>query len=291
MRLALFTDEVSQDLEKALKLAVRYGLDGVELRTVWEKPVQHLFPDEVARIHSLLEEHELRVAAIASLVFKCELDDQSAHREHLGYLRSCVRLAKGLDTKIIRVFTFWKRGSSQPVWDRIKIQFRPALQLAEDEGVVLGVENEHSTYCATAAETARFVAELDAPSVRVVWDPCNEVYAEEGSTPYPDAYEMVAPLVVHMHVKDARKDTATREARITPLGEGVIDWKGQLRELLARRYEGYISLETHWRPQALPEEVLSQPGGSEFSETGEYASDLCLHNLMGLLAEARREVG
>ncbi|NIR00558.1 MAG: hypothetical protein GTN78_10215, partial [Gemmatimonadales bacterium] len=35
MKLAVFTDEVSQDLETALKLAVRYNLDGVELRTVW----------------------------------------------------------------------------------------------------------------------------------------------------------------------------------------------------------------------------------------------------------------
>jgi len=54
-------------------------------------------------------------------------------------------------------------------------------------------------------------------------------------------------------------------------------------------YDGYISLETHWRPQALPEDVLNQPGGEGFSEAGEYASDLCLRNLTGLLAEARRE--
>jgi len=290
MRLAVFTDEVSQDLEKAVQLAVRYNLDGVELRSVGGKPVQQLSDDEVARIRALLDEHGLSMAAVASPVFKCELDDESAHREHIEHLRSCIRIAKQLDTNIIRLFTFWKRGPSQPVWERVKAQFRPALQIAEEEGVVLGIENEHTTYCATAEETARFVRELDSPALRVVWDPCNELYAEEGITPYPDGYELVAPLTVHVHVKDAKKDDATGEAHITPLGEGAVDWREQLRELLASEYQGYASLETHWRPQALSEELLHRPGGSSFSEAGEYASDLCLRNLMRILGEVRREL-
>ena len=187
MKLAVFTDEVSQDLETALKLAVRYGLDGVELRTVWDRPVQHLTFDEVARIRGLLEEHELRVAAIASPVFNC------AH------------LCKELGTNIIRLFTFWKRGPSQPVWERMKKQFRAAVPIAEDAGVILGIENEASTYCATAAETQRFVAEMGSPAVKVVWDPCNEVFAEDGVVPYPDGYRVVEGSIAHVHVKDAEK--------------------------------------------------------------------------------------
>jgi len=100
----------------------------------------------------------------------------------------------------------------------------------------------------------------------------------------------VEPMVAHVHVKDGVKDPATAEARVVPVGEGVIDWQGQLRELLAKGYEGYVSLETHWRPQALPEEVLNQPGGAGFSEAGEYASDLCLRNLMRILEDARKEI-
>jgi sugar phosphate isomerase/epimerase len=290
MKMAVFTDEVSQDLETALKLAVRYGLDGVELRTVWDRPVQHLTFDEVARIRGLLGEHELAVAAIASPVFKCELDDEGAYRDHLDYLRNCAHLCKELGTDVIRLFTFWKRGPSQPVWERIKKQFRAAIPIAEDAGVILGIENEHSTYCATAAETQRFVAEMGSPAVKVVWDPCNEVFAEGGVTPYPDGYRLVEGSIAHVHVKDAEKDAASGETLVKPVGAGIVDWKGQLRELLSKGYEGYASLETHWRPHALPEEVLNQPGGEGFSEAGEYASDLCMRNLMGILAEARREL-
>lgn len=286
MKLAVFTDEVSQDLETAIKFAVRFGLNGVEIRSVWNKPVQHLTGDDTARIRDMLGEQNLSVAAIASPVFKCELDDPAAQREHIDYLRNCIRLAQELNTRIIRLFAFWKRGPSAPVWDRMKEQFRPAIPVAEGEGVILGLENEASTYLATAAETKQFVSELGSDVVRVIWDPCNEIYAEDGITPYPDAYRLVEPWVVHVHVKDGKRDASTNEPDVTPVGEGVIDWKSQLQDLLAKGYQGYASLETHWRPQALSEEKLNRPGGEAFSEAGEYASDLCLRNLLGILAEA-----
>jgi sugar phosphate isomerase/epimerase len=289
MRLAVFTDEVSQDLEKALKLAVRFKLDGVELRSVWDKPVQSLSNREVDRIRRLLDQHGLRMAAIASPVFKCELDDEDAQLEHLSYLRRCAQIARALDTNIIRLFAFWKRGPSKPVWDRIKAQFAPAVPIAEEESVLLGLENEASTYLATAAEVRRFITEVGSPVLRSVWDPCNEVYAEEGITPYPDAYGLVEPWTVHVHVKDAKKDAESGEAEVVPVGEGVVDWKGQLRHLLAKGYDGYASLETHWRPHALTEDQTNRPGGEAFSESGEYASDVCMRHLMGILAEARRE--
>lgn len=289
MKLAVFTDEVSQDLDLAVRMATRFGLDGVELRSVWSKPVQHLADADVERIRAALGEHNLAVAAIASPVFKCELQDDAAHQEHLDYLRSCIRTARKMGTNIIRVFAFWKRGPSAPVWDQIKEKFRPAVPIAEDAGVILGVENESSTYTATAAETARLITEIDSPAVKVVWDPCNEVTAEGGVTPYPDAYRHVEPWLVHLHVKDAVKGPDGGEAQMAPVGEGVIDWKGQLVELLKKDYQGYASLETHWRPKALSEDLMNRPGGEAFSEAGEYASELCLKNLTRILAEARRE--
>lgn len=289
MKLAVFTDEVSQDLDLAVRVATRFGLDGVELRSVWSKPIQHLSDADVERIRAALGEHNLLVAAIASPVFKCELGDEAAHEEHLDYLRSCIRTARKLGTNIIRVFTFWKRGPSQPVWDQIKEKFQPAVPIAEDAGVILGLENESSTYMATAAETARFITEIDSPAVKVVWDPCNEVFAEGGVTPYPDAYGHVQPWVVHLHVKDAIKGPSGGEPQMAPVGEGVVDWKGQLVELLKQDYQGYASLETHWRPTALSEELMNRPGGEAFSEAGEYASEMCLKNLTRILAEVRRD--
>jgi sugar phosphate isomerase/epimerase len=92
-----------------------------------------------------------------------------------------------------------------------------------------------------------------------------------------------------VHVKDAKRDPKTDEPHVVCVGEGVVDWRGQLRTLLSKDYQGYVSLETHWRPQALTEEQMNQPGGEAFSESGEYASDLCMQNLVQLLAEVRKQ--
>ncbi|MBN1459660.1 MAG: sugar phosphate isomerase/epimerase [Armatimonadetes bacterium] len=287
MKLAVFTDEVSQRPEEAVRLAVRYGLDAVELRSAWNKPVQHLTDAEVDHLRGLLDAHELATAALASPVFKCELEDEAARRDNLDYLRSCARIAKKLGTNIVRVFTFWKRGPSEPVWDTIKQRFAPALPIAEQEEVILAVENEHACYCATAAETGRLVAELDSPVVRVVWDPANEVHAEKGTTPFPDAYEFVKRFVVHVHVKDAVRNPKTNTPALTAVGEGQIDWPGQLRALLASDYQGYASLETHWRPAAVPGNGGAS-GEEGFRDLCQYATDRCLRNFLGLLAQARR---
>lgn len=289
MKLAVFTDEVSQDLDKALALATRYRADAVELRSVWNTPVAQLTDEQVARIRTALDKANLQCAALASPVFKCELDDEAAIAEHLQYLRNCVAIARKLDTRIIRIFTFWKRGPSAPVWEQIKAKFQPAVPIAEEAGMILGLENEAATYVATAAEAKRFLEEMASPAIKLVWDPCNEVFAEEGITPFPDAYKLVAPYLIHVHVKDATRDPKTNEPRVVCVGEGIVDWKGQLRTLLSKNYQGYVSLETHWRPQALTEEQMNLPGGEAFSESGEYASDLCMQNLVQMIAEVRKQ--
>ena len=49
-------------------------------------------------------------------------------------------------------------------------------------------------------------------------------------------------------------------------------------------YEGFCSLETHWRPVALSEEEIKRPGGAAYSESGEYASRICLANINAIVA-------
>ena len=66
------TDEVSQDLQTAVKLAKEYDLDGVELRRVWDKPPQELLGD-INKIREIIEKSNLNVSAIASPFFKASI--------------------------------------------------------------------------------------------------------------------------------------------------------------------------------------------------------------------------
>jgi sugar phosphate isomerase/epimerase len=284
--LAVFTDEVSQDLDTVVRLAREFHLEGIEIRSVWDKPPHKLDTGDIDRIRRKVGEAGLRVAGVAAPFFKCDIDSQEAYREHLGILRTCIRLAQALDTPLVRVFAFWKKNPLEAYWDRIIERYREPIRIAGSEGMVLGLENEASTMIGTGLETRRLVDALGASVVRPLWDPCNELFDEDGQAPYPDGYRHIKADMVHMHIKDGVQ-TGPEGAACVPMCTGDIDYRGQFAALIQDGYTGWVSLETHWRPKPdqIERELLDRPGGSQFSELGEEASRICLKNTLALLRD------
>jgi len=66
-----------------------------------------------------------------------------------------------------------------------------------------------------------------------------------------------------------------------------VGWRRHFSEISRSGYRGWLSLETHWRVQALDESALHLPAGFEFSRGGEEASRVCLHNARALWSIAR----
>lgn len=282
---AVFTDEVSQDLQTVVDVSLEYGLDGIEIRSIWDTPPQNLVP-QLPKIKETLKNTGLAVCSIASPFFKCDIDSEEEYAQHIGILRNCIRLAQALDCKIIRGFTFWRKGKVEKQWNKIIAQFEEPVQILEAEDMYMAIENEASTSIGTGKVLARFLKEIDSPRIGSMWDPANSLFDEDvEEVPYPDGYETIKDRMIHMHLKDAGKDPETGEMACTPIGEGEIDFQGQFKALTEDGYEGYVSLETHWRPVKLSKEELDRPGGSAFSESGEYASRLCLDNWTGMLRE------
>lgn len=285
-RLAVFTDEITQDFARAVEVAAQFELDGVEVRSVWDKPPQDIDEDDRRKMKEILDAAGLAVCSIASPFFKCELDSEEEYQQHLDILRRCIDLGKFFDCTSIRGFTFWRRGDVDEVWQRILDKYQEPVKILEAEGATLALENESSCYVGNGADTARFIQELGSPRVRACWDPCNELSDPRGSTPYPDGYQAIKPSMVHMHVKDAVPGEG-----VCAVGEGVIDYHGQFRALIEDGYEGYASLETHWRPKKLDRKTVRSPGGAEFSEGGELPSCICLENMKRIIGEVQTQMG
>ena len=281
-RLAVFTDEISQDFARAVEVARQFELDGVEVRSVGNKPPQNLDAADRKKMQEVLDAAGLVVCSIASPFFKCELDSEAEYAQHLDILRRCIDLAHSFDCTIVRGFTFWRRGDVEAAWPRIVEKYTEPVKVIEAEGVTLAVENEASCYIGNGADTARFVTDVGSRNVRACWDPANELSDPRGSTPYPDGYEAIRPSMVHMHVKDGIPGQGACE-----VGKGVIDYRGQFRALIDDGYDGFASLETHWRPKQLDRRIVRTPGGAEFSADGELPSCICLENMKRLIAEAQ----
>ena len=289
IKLGVFSDEVSQDLATAIALAKEFNLSGLEIRSVWSKPPDKLDDEDAARIRSALDEAGLECYSIASPFFKCNLDSDEEYRQHLEILRWCIRLAKALGTNNVRGFTFWRKPSPtfEEARDAIIEKFREPVSIIEGEGIYLCIENESSTYIASGVKLRRLIEDIGSPNVRVTWDPCNCLFDRACEPPYPDGYEAVKDVIRLVHVKDAVKVDDERIGEHVPVGEG----DNPLRELFSRlkrdKYDGYLSLETHWRPtEQLQKDLVDRPGGEAYSANAELASRICLENMTRMFEEA-----
>ena len=294
MPLAAITDEISQDFEHALDVMLEYGAVGAELRGLWGTNIADLTDAEVSRAKAALRERGMQAVCLATPFFKCDLapeapiSGEEAGPMHLAtprgleqqmeLLTRCIRLAHTFETPLLRVFTFWRKEALTPAIEaRIVDAFAAPLAVAEREGVLLGLENEHACFVGTGVEAARIAAAIDSPHLKIVWDPGNAYFA--GETPYPGGYDAVRPWLVHVHVKDGKLvETADQGPRPQwcVIGEGDIDFVGQFAALKRDRYTGWISLETHYRPK-----MGTGPDGSGTPEDG---SRPCLAALRTLLA-------
>jgi L-ribulose-5-phosphate 3-epimerase len=270
--LSILTDEISHDLDHALHVvATEFKMPQVDLRAMWNKNIMRLDAKEVAEARKLLEKHRLRVAAIASPLFKSDFPgaptsqfsptqkdqfgaDFTADQQDEVLERAC-ELARAFQCSIVRCFDFWRLADQAPYRAAIDERLRKASDAAAKRGITLAIENEHTCNTATGSEAARLLAAVKHPSLKLTWDPGNAEHF--GESPFPLGYsKLPKDRIAHIHCKDvARKDG---KPQWEAMGRGVIDWSGQFRALNRDGFSGAASLETHWRGAGTPEESSRQ---------------------------------
>lgn len=267
-RVAVINDEISQDFDHACSVAEHdFGLQWIELRGMWNKNLTELAPDELKEARKILAQYNLRVTDIASPLFKSDwpgapLSKQSEHRDQFhadfdfkqqdALLEHCIELAKTFETDRIRCFDFWRLEDVKPYREAINKKLSEAARRCAKDNLILVLENEMSCNTATGAEAAATLAAVTEPNFMLNWDPGNAA-TFPGSDPYPKGYNLLPKKRIgHCHAKSViRKPGGKWEW--APVGEGVVDWVGQLRALDRDGYRYAVSLETHWRGAGTPE--------------------------------------
>lgn len=280
--LSIITDEVSQEPTEAVELAKRFGYEAVELRSVWDTPVELLPEKELSALASMLKDAGLSVSAIASSFMK--EDWQKDDREKFERLSLA---CDALGCKMIRGFSFW-RGEAYSD-EAFASYLRPYDALLSERGLSLALENDPAVNLSHAGELHRFFSRYDFQRIGILWDPGNEIYTlSHAALSCLESYRLLRPWIRHVHLKDAiLKDG---KAQGVAQGKGLLDTAGQLFALAEDGYSGYVSLEPHFRLEgSLNEEQLMRPGGREFSEGGYLPSLMSMENLRDILSSL--EVG
>lgn len=259
VKLGVITDEISQDLEEALSFLAEYKLRYCELRQVWGKNLMNLIGAEVERVRTLLRKYDMRVSNLASPIYKYDLPEMPAPKSEArdtfqaeftdadteSLLKRAFQIARVLGTNVIRIFSYWRVEDPKKAGPFVRERLARGAALAAEHNMILALENEHTCNVGTGEELGRMVRDVGSPHLRAVWDPGNAALL--GETPYPEGYAAVRGLLAHLHVKDLKLDREAAKFVWVPVGEGLIDYRGQFKSLFEDGYAGTISLETHYR--------------------------------------------
>jgi sugar phosphate isomerase/epimerase len=282
MRIGAITDEFSPDPKIAAEAMRASGLETAELRVLWGKNILDLDDAEVNRALTILEKQKLTIDCIASPLLKCTLPDapdvdtrfqkdvfasRHTYADQPRLAERAFEVAKRSGATTVRVFSYWRTIDPEAVFERVVTALRDLADRAAERDLVIGIENEHACNISTGLETARVLAAIDHPNLKVVWDPANAVVA--GEDPLTGLALLSTPRIGHVHAKDCR--VSGHGPEWLAVGEGSVGWEEQIGALLRGGYSGDINLETHW----------TGPTGDKLE-----ASRICATNLRKLVASS-----
>ncbi len=260
MKLSIISDQVSQDLEEALKIIVKEGYEYVELHNVFGHSIETCTKEEVEIIKHLLSQYHVKVSNIAStLFFLCPLyqgDEVSLFnpgfysiqgdlKYHLKVLEHACWIANELDCPKIRVFPFrWPDNRKGPYgtkqdFEKIIENIKKALDISKKYHVTLMLENCPYSHLPKGKMTLQVVQAINNPYLKLLWDPANSYRAIRENVPkeYMDwslEEELlhIYPYLGHIHLKNYHYVSGLVKPFVhVPLLNGDIDYKTLVKSI------------------------------------------------------------
>ena len=269
-----FADEIDAAVDKQFAVLDKLNMKYFEVRGVDGKNISTLSEGEVCNLKKKMERYGIKVSSIGSPIGKVKLD--APFEEHFELFKRVVEIAKSLDTKYIRMFSFYHDGGD--LWteeerEEVLARLRRMIDYAREQDMVLLHENEKDIYGDTADRCANLMKELYCEHFKAVFDPANFVQCKQ-DTKY--GYELLKDYIAYMHIKDARYV----DNKVVPAGMGDGNVSYVLKALFENGYDGYLSLEPHLGHFAglaaleLDDAMLDLPEGGEGTFTLAYRA-LC----------------
>ena len=264
-KLGIITDELSQDLDEALAFSKKMGLECFELRSAWDRAPFTFTHEDWQTVQALADKYSLPCLSVSSPLFKCDYFDRATVDAQIRDFEKMAEEASAIGVKMVRTFDFFK--DERVTLDMVREAYQPVIEIANKYGITLMIEPEPTANSSTCSATAATVRYIDNPTVKALYDPGNVLFADTTELPYPDAYEAMADIYCHVHIKDAVMVDGKPEC--LAIGHGIVGYESLFKRLLSDGYEGAVMLEPHYKIGVqLTEEQMQRPGGSSFSDGG-----------------------
>jgi D-psicose/D-tagatose/L-ribulose 3-epimerase len=266
MNLLLWTGELADEHLKVCESLQAMGYDGVEL------PIFSADPDKFARWGKQLDEIGLERTAVTIRTAENNPISPDAKVRAAGVAATKLALeccqAAGCQTLCgpyhSAIGEFTGQGPTADEWKWGVDSMRQNAENAQKCGVMLGCEYLNRFECYflnTAADTVRFVREVDHPNCRMMYDTFHANIEEKDPI---EAIRTAAPYTVHIHISE--------NDRSTP-GQGHVPWDATFQTIRQTGYDGWMVIEAFglalpelaaatkiWRRMYASEERLAREG-------------------------------
>ncbi len=244
LELGIASDEISSDFNEAVQYGLKWGIKKYEIRVLKSGRIPEVDEQEIEEVLKTINKHALTITAVSPGLFKLPVSDPGIDHELEVLLPKTIEFAKRVNSNMIIVFGFKSDGTDIEAQRTKGVEImKRAAKIVEKENMMIAIENEPGFVCDTGTNTAKFIERVGHPLVRSNWDPCNSYGADEQV--YPDGYQAIKKYIVNVHAKDTKLGGLVK---CLPLGEGIIDWPGQIEALLNDQVVKHITIETHCLP-------------------------------------------
>ncbi len=234
-----FADEASPDILEQIAACKANNIEYIELRNVNGKNISNFTVDEAKELKKLLDDNGMKVSSIGSHYGKIEIDEDFA--PHFEAFKNTVEVAKILDTKYIRMFSFFftKGQSREEYKDEVYARLTAMVDYSNEHGILCCHENEKGIY-GDITERCLELAEYFGDRMGCIFDPSN--YIQCGSNTL-EGFKLLKDYITYFHVKDCIAAIDT----VVPAGEGDGHIEEIMRMLDDKMGVYFLSVEPHLR--------------------------------------------
>ncbi|HUE75819.1 MAG TPA: sugar phosphate isomerase/epimerase family protein [Chloroflexota bacterium] len=243
-------------LEQVATAARDYGYEGVELRLV----DGNLITSETVRTNRDRLERLFDAAILPIVGFgssaRFSMTDETERRQNVEAATRIIDVASELGVPLVRVF-----GGKRPDGvdeatgiDNVVKGLNELATAAERAGVTVALET-HDDF-SSAVLVSSVMERVPSRAVGVIWDTHHPHRVGESSE---QIWKAIGERLVHVHVKDARRNGGGWD--LVLLGEGEVPVDEVVNLLRREGYPGFISVEWEkkWHPEIpTPEVALPQ---------------------------------
>lgn len=229
-----FADEASPMIDEQIKAMLENGVSGLEIRNVDNVSISEISDSKAKEVKEKLTAAGLRTWTIGSPIGKIDIIKGNL-LVHTEKFKRTLELAEILGAENIRLFSFFTPEEERDSFkDEVIERLGRFCDIAKGSGICLCHENEKGIYGDVPERCLEIHKAL--PEIKAIFDPANYVQCGVDTL---KAWEMLAPYVKYLHIKDALEDGS-----VVPAGKGAGNLKFILGEY-AKNGGNAVTLEPH----------------------------------------------